>query len=131
MRRLDELGLGLRRGAMIAGLTVAIAIVFVIYNTIRLTVMARRPQVEIMSRLGATDRFIAAPFVIEAMLQAALAALLALGLVFALERAFEARVVAVSFLPVTWAATFLGAVVLLSWMAAMLALSRVLRAVGP
>ena len=65
------------------------------------------------------------------MLQAALAALLALGLVFALERAFEARVVAVSFLPVTWAATFLGAVVLLSWMAAMLALSRVLRAVGP
>jgi len=131
VRRLDELGLGLRRGAMIAGLTVAIAIVFVIYNTIRLTVMARRPQVEIMSRLGATDRFIAAPFVIEAMLQAALAALLALGLVFALERAFEARVVAVSFLPVTWAATFLGAVVLLSWMAAMLALSRVLRAVGP
>ena len=78
-----------------------------------------------------TDRFIAAPFVIEAMLQAALAALLALGLVFALERAFEARVVAVSFLPVTWAAAFLGAVVLLSWMAAMLALSRVLRAVGP
>ena len=131
VRRLDELGLGLRRGAMIAGLTVAIAIVFVIYNTIRLTVMARRPQVEIMSRLGATDRFIATPFVIEAMLQAALAALLALGLVFALERAFEARVVAVSFLPVTWAATFLGAVVLLSWMAAMLALSRVLRAVGP
>jgi hypothetical protein len=34
------------------------------------------------------------------------------------------------FLPPLWLAAFLGAVLLLSWIAALIALSRVLRAVG-
>ena len=70
VRRLDDLGAAMRRGAIAIGVVVALAILFILYNTIRLTVLARRPQVEIMSRLGAADRFIAAPFVIEAMLEA-------------------------------------------------------------
>jgi len=93
-------------------------------------VLARRPQVEIMSRLGATDRFIATPFVVEAMLEATFASLLALLVVFLMHRAFVAQVVHVEFLPLSWAAAFLGATLLLAWLAAMLALSRVLRAVG-
>src|SRR5437667_462002 len=86
----------------------------------RNAVLARRPQVEIMSRLGATDRFIAAPFVIEAMLEAALASLLALAVVFAFQRAFVAQVVDVAFLPWTWAGAFFGLTLALSWVAAML-----------
>jgi len=130
VRRLDEIGIGLKRGAWIVGITVALAIVFVLYNTIRLTVLARRPQVEIMSRLGASDGFIATPFVIEAMLEATLAAGLALGVVFAFQRAFVAEVVHVAFLPWEWSAAFLGVAVTLAWFAAGFASARVLRSAG-
>ena len=130
VRRLDEIKNGLVRGAITVGVVVALAVVFVLYNTIRLTVLARRPQVEIMSRLGASDRFIATPFVIEAMLEALLAGMFALGLVFLFHQAMAAQIGYILFLPWTWAALFLGAVVMLGWLAAMLALTRVLRSVG-
>jgi len=131
VRRLDDLGAATRRGAIAIGLVVALAILFILYNTIRLTVLARRPQVEIMSRLGATDRFIAAPFVLEAVIESTVAALLALGILFALQQAIVTRLVALVFFSPLWIAGFVGATVALAWIAASLALSRVLRAVGP
>jgi cell division transport system permease protein len=131
VRRLDEFGAGLRLGTLAIGLIVAISVVFVLYNTIRLTVLARRQQVEVMSRLGATDRFIAWPFVLEAMFEAGLAAVLALAAVFGLEQALATRLIGVVFLPPVWAMAFVGAAVALAWFAAWMALSRVLRAVGP
>ncbi len=131
VRRLDEFGAGLRLGTLAIGLIVAISVVFVLYNTIRLTVLARRQQVEVMSRLGATDRFIAWPFVLEAMFEAGLAAVLALAAVFGLQQALAARLIGVVFLPPVWALAFVGAAVALAWFAAWMALSRVLRAVGP
>jgi cell division transport system permease protein len=130
VKQLDQVSSGLLQGALVVGLLVALGMVFVLYNTIRLTVLARRPQVEIMSRLGAADRFIATPFVIEAMLQATIAAVLALGVVFAFHETFIIEVVPIVFLPWTWIAAFLGAALALAWLAAMLALSRVLRSVG-
>ncbi len=131
VRRLDELGLGLKRGALAVGIAAALAMVFVLYNTLRLTVLARRAQVEIMSRLGATDAFIARPFVIEAMLEAVVAAMFALGVLYALEQTVAVHTVGVVFLPLGWAAAFVTAAVALAWLAASLALTRVLRAVGP
>jgi len=131
VRRLDDLGDAMRRGAIGIGLVVALAILFILYNTIRLTVLARRPQVEIMSRLGAADRFIATPFVIEAVLEAFIAALVALGILFALQQAIVTRLVTVLFFSPLWIAGFVGATIALAWFAAALALSRVLRAVGP
>jgi len=131
VHRLDQMGAALVRGTIAVGVVVALAILFIVYNTIRLTVLARRPQVEIMSRLGATDGFIAAPFVLEAMFEAALAAFLALALLFAVQQGLAARVVGVVFLPWPTALGFLGAAIGCAWLAAALALSRVLRAVGP
>lgn len=131
VRRLDDLGASLRRGTLAVGVLVALSIVFVIYNTLRLTVLARRPQVEIMSRLGATDRFIATPFVIEAVFETALAALLALGVLATFQQAVVAQVVGVVFLPPLGALAFLGVAMALAWIASLIALSRVLRAVGP
>jgi len=131
VRRLDDLGSSLERGTLIVGLVVALAIVFVVYNTIRLTVLARRPQVEIMSRLGATDGFIAVPFVIEAIFEAALAAGIALAVLFGLQQGLAARVIGVVFLPTSWVLGFVGAAIGLGCLASSLALSRVLRAVGP
>jgi cell division transport system permease protein len=131
VRRLDDLSSNLVRGSLVVGVVVALAIVFVVYNTIRLTVLARRPQVEIMSRLGATDSFIATPFVLEAIFETLISATVALGVVFALQQAMSARVLGLAFLPPIWWGAFLGAATLLAWIAAALALSRVLRAVGP
>ena len=129
VRRLDELNLGLARGALAVGLAVAIALMLVIYNTIRLTVLARRQQIEIMSRLGATDAFVSQPFVIEAMLETLIAVALALGILGASYRAVSSQLEGVVFLPWGWIAGFVGAALALAWMAAMLALARVLRAV--
>jgi len=131
VQRLDQLGASLKRGALTVGVLVALAIVFVLYNTIRLTVLARRPQVEIMSRLGASDRFIAMPFVIEVVFEAGLAAILGLGVLFGFRHAAASLVTGIAFLPPVWALAFLAAAVALAWLAALLALSRVLRAVGP
>lgn len=131
VHRLDDLGAALRTSAIAVGIVVALAILFILYNTIRLTVIARRPQVEIMSRLGAADRFIAAPFVIEAVIGALVAALLALATLYALQQALAMRLVTVVFFSPVWLAGFIGGTIALAWMAASLALSRVLRAVGP
>ncbi len=129
--RLDSLGTGFRQGAIAMGVVVALAIVFVLYNTLRLTVLARRHQVEIMSRLGATDGFVARPFVIEAMFEAIVAALISLAALYAIQRALAFNLVGVVFLPWMWMVAFVGAAVALAWLAATLALSRVLRSVGP
>lgn len=131
VRRLDDLTAQLQLGALAAGILVALAVVFVMYSTLRLMVIARRPQVEIMSRLGASDRFIATPFVIEAICVAALAALLALALLYGSQQALATQVLGVGFMPWPWAVVFFGATIALAWLAAQLALNRVLRAVGP
>lgn len=129
VRRLDELNQGLSRGALAVGLAVALALVLVVYNTIRLTVLARRRPIEIMSHLGATDAFVAMPFIFEAMLEALIAAFLSLGLLGASYRAISSQLDGVVFLPWSWIAAFVGAALALAWMAAMMALARVLRSV--
>jgi cell division transport system permease protein len=131
VRRLDDLTAGLHRGSMAVGIVVAVSFVFVLYNLVRLIVLTRRRDLEIMLRLGASDRFIATPFLIEALLVALLASGLALLALFALQSGLAARVPGIVFLPWTWAAAFVAATVLLAWATAALALSRVLRSVGP
>lgn len=59
------------------GLLVMLAAVFLVANTIRLTVYARRLLIRTMKLVGATDAFIRRPFVVEGMVQGALAGLLA------------------------------------------------------
>jgi cell division transport system permease protein len=62
--------------ALLAGLLV-LASVLLIANTIRLSLYARRREVEVMKLVGATDWFIRWPFVLEGMLVGALGGLLA------------------------------------------------------
>jgi cell division transport system permease protein len=130
VQRLDALNAGAQRAAVAAGILVALALVFVLYNTLRLTVLARRAQVETMTKLGASDRFIATPFVIEALLETLLSAVLALGLVYALQQAVVTRLTGVLFLPWEWALAFVGAALLLAWVASAFALGRILRSFG-
>lgn len=54
--------------------------VFIIANTIKLTVHARRKEISIMKYVGATDGFIRWPFIIEGVLIGIMAALLSIAL---------------------------------------------------
>ncbi|HEV8535732.1 MAG TPA: permease-like cell division protein FtsX [Candidatus Limnocylindria bacterium] len=58
-----------------------IVALFVIVNTIRIAVHARRDEIEIMKLVGATDWFVRWPFILEGMLVGALGAVAALAVV--------------------------------------------------
>ena len=57
----------LRFSGILIALFLGAATLFIIVNTIRLTVFARRKEVEIMKYVGATDWFIRWPFMLEGM----------------------------------------------------------------
>ena len=56
--------------------------VVIISNTVKLTVYNRRKEINIMKYIGATDRFIRAPFVLEGLIIGVCGAILAFILVF-------------------------------------------------
>ncbi|UCF88548.1 MAG: ABC transporter permease [bacterium] len=78
--RLDKLFYLLDFGALVLGLTLSLAAVFIISNTIKITVMARRDELEIMRLVGATEGFIRLPFLVEGVIQGMAGALISLGL---------------------------------------------------
>lgn len=57
---------------------------FIISNTIRLTVYSRRLEISIMKSVGATNSFVRFPFVIEGMILGVVSGTFALGLVWGL-----------------------------------------------
>ncbi|MDH5672388.1 MAG: permease-like cell division protein FtsX [Myxococcales bacterium] len=63
--------------AMLAAL-VLICVLAIIGNTIRLAVANRRSEIEVLKLCGATDSFVRSPFVLEGLIQATAAAILAL-----------------------------------------------------
>jgi len=77
---LDRLLKLLDLGAMVLGLTLSLAAVFIISNTIKITVMARKDELEIMRLVGATESFIRLPFLVEGVIQGMAGAVLSLGL---------------------------------------------------
>jgi cell division transport system permease protein len=69
-------------GGLGIGLLVVFASLFLVANTIRLTIYARRLLIRTMKLVGATDRFIRRPFIVEGVLQGLLAGILASALVY-------------------------------------------------
>lgn len=63
-------------GGVLSGLLLAAALLIIV-NTIRLTVVARRQEIEIMTLVGATSQFVRGPFIAEGALQGVAAALVA------------------------------------------------------
>lgn len=80
LSRLDRLFNLLDIGAVVLGLALSLAAVFIISNTIKITVMARRDELEIMRLVGATESFIRLPFLVEGVVQGLAGSVLSLGL---------------------------------------------------
>ncbi|HOP40297.1 MAG TPA: permease-like cell division protein FtsX [Geobacteraceae bacterium] len=64
-------------GLLVAGFIV-VAVVFIVANTIKLTIYARKDEIELMALVGATRLFIKVPFLIEGVVQGVVGAALAL-----------------------------------------------------
>lgn len=84
--RLERLRALARGGGAIMAILALLAVVFIISNTIRLTLYARRDELEILRLVGATDAFIRAPCAIEGAFQGAAGALAATALLYILTR---------------------------------------------
>lgn len=64
------------------GCFLLLATVFIISNTIKLTIYSRREEIEIMKLVGATNFFIQIPFFLEGLIQGFSASLLSLGILY-------------------------------------------------
>jgi cell division transport system permease protein len=110
--RLDRLILALTALSILIGLVVSLASVFVISNTVKLTVWARRDAIEIMKLVGATDGFVKLPFFIEGTIQGLAGAGLALLILYGLYGYVLPGLAGIVFLPdgVSGAMLAMGAV---------------------
>jgi cell division transport system permease protein len=78
--------------ALVRGLAIGLGVIFVlattliVSNTIRLAVLSRRDELEILALVGASRSLVNTPFLIEGLLQGAVAGVLAWSLLYALFR---------------------------------------------
>lgn len=107
-------------GALLGGFLI-LAGLFIVSNTIKLTIYARKDELDVLGLVGATRFFIKAPFLIEGIFQGAVGALLALLILTAcyfgfLHNAgnflsFNIAATGLSFLPVSYlVALFFGGI---------------------
>jgi cell division transport system permease protein len=66
-------------GAILGGFLL-MAVIFIVSNTIKLTIYSRKEELELLGLVGATRMFIKAPFLIEGIIQGALGAILTIVL---------------------------------------------------
>jgi len=68
-----------------------ISSIILIYNTIRLSIIARRKEIEVIKLVGASNWYVRWPFIIEGVVQGIIGALIAIGLVFIINISFIKR----------------------------------------
>ena len=84
LRRGEKIIRGFYLADLFVGLIIFLSVVFVVSNTVRLTVFSREKTIDVMKLVGATNTYIRTPFVIEGALQSAAASLIAAVLAYIL-----------------------------------------------
>jgi cell division transport system permease protein len=120
-------------GGLVGGFLV-LAVIFIVSNTIQLTIYARRDELEVMSLVGATRLFIKMPYLLEGFVQGLTGGLLALVLLVSVHMlflhnagnflTFNPATAGLSFLPPEYIAGILGAGALLGFLGSLAALRR-------
>lgn len=122
-------------GLMIATFLV-MTVLFIVSNTIKLTVLARQDELEILALVGATPFFIKAPFLIEGMVQGAVGSLFAVGILCAgyysmLANAanflsFNPADSGLTFLPISYIALLISGGVILGFVGSLVSLKKLI-----
>jgi len=116
-----------RWGSLAVSVLVLIAAVFVISNTVRLTMAASRRLIEIQMLVGATNAFIRTPYVVEGMLHGLIAGLLAMGALALGQRLLALRLEGIVFFTVPQVAGFVLFCVVLGLLGSLAAIGQYLR----
>lgn len=77
-----------RIAGIVIGAVLSIAVVAIIAITIKLTIFAKRDEIEIMKLVGGTNFFLKIPMILEGMLQGLLGSVIAMGALFLVYRHF-------------------------------------------
>jgi cell division transport system permease protein len=92
IRRLDRLTRVFVAVDVLVGILVLVSALFVVSNTVRLTIEEGARRVEIMKLVGATNWFIRAPYLMTGALQGAMAGALAMGVLIGAYRLMSRQV---------------------------------------
>ena len=115
---------------LVIGAVVVLAAIFLVANTIRLTIYARRLLIRTMKLVGATDTFIRRPFIVEGIMQGLIAGLVASALVvgvYSLLATYLPQLSLSTLLMIILAAGVTVAGVGLGWMGSALAVRRFIK----
>jgi cell division transport system permease protein len=89
-----------RVASLIIGGLLCVAVLFIITNTIKLTIYSRRDEIEIYKLVGATDWFVKMPFLIEGAIQGIISGLIAYLVLLATYLFFSTKTIQILDLPV-------------------------------
>lgn len=119
---------------LVIGLVIVFAAVFLVANTIRLTIYARRLLIRTMKLVGATDSFIRRPFLFEGVAQGLIAGAIASAVLWAIYSALIATLPQLALNPLTAAMLLSGSVIvigmILGWVGSLIAARRFIQKVS-
>ncbi len=95
---LESIARGLRIGILVLLISLMVISIFIISNTIKLSVHARRKEISIMKYVGATNGFIRWPFIVEGIIIGIVSALITILIVGLAYNAIAAKAVQTSLL---------------------------------
>lgn len=82
LKRFEGLMRMFRMAGLIIGGLLCLGVLFIVTNTIKLTIYSRQEEIEIMKLVGATDWFVKLPFLIEGCIQGAVSGMIALSVLY-------------------------------------------------
>jgi cell division transport system permease protein len=91
LERLSLIARALSLAGMVFFGLVFLTTVVIVAATLQLAIFSRREEIEIQKLVGATDRFVRMPFLIEGLLQGLVAGLLSVAVVYTLVRVAESE----------------------------------------